>query len=309
MSDDNQFTTSPPRPIPEGARSWRNLSNIIERLAFMTPFKVVTVRDLQVLLAVGEEGGIISFTKLTQRAGVPLCGDLRAVLAKLSEAGVDREGVVQVSADGSTVTLTESGKEACNVWNLPLSPLNEKDFVVNHPPVEPPPVLPEPEANPFEVHTFTGKVSHFGGPQDMGVSPSENLALYPDPRGKLPGSLFLAEQPAGTTGTARRLNPNAFYIAMRWAYQRGDCGTDHNGLGVRLPVTTPRSWLINNQIKLINPRTGKELWARAVDWGPNGRTKRIADVSPGVMKQLGLATDDEIKIELKVIKEAPVNAA
>src|SRR5437879_1874515 len=64
----------------------------------------------------------------------------------------------------------------------------------------------------------TGKMSTFGGPQDTGVSPSEGLALFdasdiaPNPQ------LFLAAQPAGTTGLARRLDPDAKYLACRWDY-------------------------------------------------------------------------------------------
>jgi hypothetical protein len=279
------------------------MASIIERLAFMHPFNVTLVRDLQVLLAIGEAGGTIAFDKLCLAAMKPDAFMVRTSLANLSDKGVNKEGAVIVSADGSTITLTNSGREACN---LPLSPLMEADL----PMVSEAPEVQEPiEVTPFETYRFEGKVSHFGGPRDTGVSPSENLALYPDPRGKLPNSIFLPSQPDGTTGTARRLNTDAFYIAMRWAYKSGERGTDNNGLGVRLPITTPSSWLLQNFVKVINPRNGKQVLARAVDWGPNGRTKRLADVSPGVMRELGLTTDDLVRVEIKVLKEAPMNAA
>ena len=34
-----------------------------------------------------------------------------------------------------------------------------------------------------------------------------------------PAGLFFKQQPQGTTGLARRLNPDAYYIACRWNYQ------------------------------------------------------------------------------------------
>src|SRR6516164_3930858 len=55
----------------------------------------------------------------------------------------------------------------------------------------------------------SGKVSWFGGPEDMGVSPSEGLAFLYDVDDK--PHLFLKSQPAGTTGLARRLDPKTSY--------------------------------------------------------------------------------------------------
>lgn len=307
MSDtDNQHSTSPPRPLREGERSGYNMANIIERLSFMAAFGVATRLDLQVLLAIGEAGGVISFEKLLHTAMKPDAFQLRMCLSKLADKSVNAEGSVIVSADAATITLTNSGREACNVWNLPLAPLGKEDLKMEE---MQPATLEAAEVTPFETYEFTGKVSHFGGPRDTGVSPSENLALYPDVKGVLPISIFLPSQPAGTTGTARRLNPDAYYIAMRWAYKSGERGTNNNGLGVRLPITTPRSWLLQNFVRVLNPRTGKEVLVRAVDWGPNGRTNRLADVSPGVMRELGLQTDDLVKVSIKVLKEAPLHAA
>src|SRR6476659_8565060 len=61
-----------------------------------------------------------------------------------------------------------------------------------------------------------GKVSWFGGPDDTGVSPSEGLAFIYEVS-DCP-QLFLPSQPPGTSGLARRLDPDVFYIACRWDY-------------------------------------------------------------------------------------------
>jgi hypothetical protein len=139
----------------------------------------------------------------------------------------------------------------------------------------------------------TGKMSIFGGPTDEGVGPHEGLALIG------PGdlgiwwwsSLFLPEQPSGTTGLARRLNPPAFYLAMRWDYAR-----------------FPKSVLRNSIVKLTNPANNLHVFARPVDFGPgdgsliDGQptqdTGRIADLSPGAASALGLSTDALVICEL-----------
>ncbi len=103
----------------------------------------------------------------------------------------------------------------------------------------------------------SGKMSTFGGPADDGVGPHEGLALVG------PGDLtswwfsclFLAEQPPGTTGLARRLNPEAFYLAMRWDYARFS-----------------HELLRRTVVKLTNPANGLEVLARPVDFGPGDGT-------------------------------------
>jgi N-acetylmuramoyl-L-alanine amidase len=124
---------------------------------------------------------------------------------------------------------------------------------------------------------LTGTMSTFGGPSDTGVSPSEGLALCePSEVDLFPETMFLEQQPPGTTGLARRLNPEARYCAARWDYD-----------------VTPRSWLQNNVVIVTNPDTGKSCSARPIDWGPSAETTdRICDLSPGVATYLGLATDD-----------------
>jgi uncharacterized protein (TIGR02594 family) len=137
-----------------------------------------------------------------------------------------------------------------------------------------------PPAHPLVTGaTVTGKMSTFGGPADTGMSPSEGLALVePVEIAKFPG-IFLSEQPPGTTGFGRRLDPKAHYIAMRWDYK-----------------VTLRSWLQANKVQVT--ANGKTFEAQPVDWGPNLHTGRIADLSPGLAEALGLQTDDTVTITI-----------
>ena len=139
----------------------------------------------------------------------------------------------------------------------------------------------------------SGKMSTFGGPADEGVGPHEGLALVgsSDLGTWWWSCLFLPEAPAGTTGLARRLNPRAFYLAMRWNY-----------------AVYPVKFLRNTVVKVTNPVNGLHVLARPVDFGPGDgsvidgqktpETGRIADLSPGAAAALGLQTDDVVKCEL-----------
>ena len=99
----------------------------------------------------------------------------------------------------------------------------------------------------------TGKMSTFGGPADEGVGPHEGLALIGPTDLALWwfSCLFLSQQPVGTTGLARRLNPRAYYLAMRWNYG-----------------SFPKDLLRYTVVKLTNPATGLHVIARPVDYGP-----------------------------------------
>ena len=139
---------------------------------------------------------------------------------------------------------------------------------------EVPEVLPQPGV----TVRFAGKCSHFGGPNDMGVSPDEGLAFIyeydqrPD--------LFLDEQPYGSTGLARRLDPEKFYVACRWDYDK-----------------TPKEMLDDfDKMALVRAQNGETRLAWPADWGPHGDTDRAADISPGLMAALGIETDDEIEV-------------
>jgi hypothetical protein len=132
-------------------------------------------------------------------------------------------------------------------------------------------------------HLVTGKISTFGGPEDTGVSPTEGLALIepPDLDEWWFERIFLRLQPEDTTGLARRLNPDAFYLAMRWE----DYGISRE--------TARRA-----TFKITNPENGKWIYAQGSDFGPAGWTDRVADLSPGIAAELELETDDVAMIEM-----------
>jgi hypothetical protein len=123
---------------------------------------------------------------------------------------------------------------------------------------------------------LSGKCSHFGGPEDEGVKPDEGLAFIQDMM-EAP-HLFLPYQPEGTTGLARRLNPEISYVACRWNYD-----------------ITPPEMLLTKKA-LIRVPGGAELTAFPADWGPHSSTGRIADLSPRLFDVFKLKTDDEVEV-------------
>jgi N-acetylmuramoyl-L-alanine amidase len=131
---------------------------------------------------------------------------------------------------------------------------------------------------------LTGKCSWFGGPNDMGVSPSEGLAFIFDVSDA--PDLFLPTQPPGTTGLARRLDPAEYYVACRWDYDQ-----------------YPKPSLLQHVARVTATKTGMSLLAAPADWGPNENTGRVADLSPGLMEALGITTDDEVTVEYPVDQE------
>jgi hypothetical protein len=129
--------------------------------------------------------------------------------------------------------------------------------------------------------TITGKCSWFGGPEDEGVSPDEGLAfIYEYDEAPY---LFLDRQPEGTTGLARRLNPDVPYIACRWNYN-----------------VTPKTMLAdhNSHLAMVRVKGKNRGWffVYPADWGPHEDTDRVADISPGLMETLGIQTDSEIEV-------------
>ena len=139
-----------------------------------------------------------------------------------------------------------------------------------------------------------GKMSTFGGPHDTGVSPSEGLALFDQGDIADNTDLFLDQQPAGTTGLARRLNPDANYLACRWDYK-----------------TTPRNFLKAHTtlVTVTNIHTNQSVQARPADWGPNVKTGRVADLSPGLAHALGLDTNDKCRVGVPLPGDAPAPPA
>jgi hypothetical protein len=156
------------------------------------------------------------------------------------------------------------------------------ESIIEQPPTEPP-EWPE-DLPPAYVPLFqtSGKVSHFGGPNDSGVSSSEGLAfLYPDDLEEY-ANLFLPFQPEGTTGLARRLNPGTMYCAARWPYDQGG-RPDKNDLRRR------------DQYALVRAhKNGRACLVAPTDWGPHAtETDKAIDLSPGAMLALDLESGDE----------------
>jgi N-acetylmuramoyl-L-alanine amidase len=138
--------------------------------------------------------------------------------------------------------------------------------------------------------SLKGKVSHFGGPNDDGVAPDEGLAFI-SAVDQAP-HLFLSYQPEGTTGLARRLNPETFYIACRWDYDE-----------------TPAYMLLEEMALVHAPKTGRSLKLYPADWGPHQDTDRVADISPGAMQALGITTDDEVVVEFPFTSRGTIASA
>jgi N-acetylmuramoyl-L-alanine amidase len=135
------------------------------------------------------------------------------------------------------------------------------------------------EEPPEESALFmtSGRCSSFGGPSDEGVDSDEMLAFIDDIMDA--PQLFLPFQPDGTTGLARRLNPYTHYLACRWDYD-----------------VTPRSMLLNEVALVRAKSTGRALTAFPADWGPHIDTDRVADLSPSLLEDLGIVTDDDIEV-------------
>jgi uncharacterized protein (TIGR02594 family) len=146
------------------------------------------------------------------------------------------------------------------------------------------PPIPPPVTAKFIAE---GACSSFGGPKDSGVKSDEGLAFISSVS-QAP-QLFLPQQPPKlptdpgypglTTGLARRLDPSVFYLACRWDYKK-----------------TPRDMLLSNEAMVYAPATGMKLRAHPADWGPNEKTGRVVDLSPGLLDALGIETDDEVQV-------------
>jgi N-acetylmuramoyl-L-alanine amidase-like protein len=138
-------------------------------------------------------------------------------------------------------------------------------------------IQPEP-APPAALFSATGTCSYFGGPDDDGVDEDEGLAFIYEVE-QAP-HLFLPEtDETEGLGLARRLNPFVHYIACRWDYS-----------------VTPKETLLQHRALVTAKKTGIALLAFPADWGPHSDTGRVADLSPGLMDDLGIETDDEVSV-------------
>jgi hypothetical protein len=133
---------------------------------------------------------------------------------------------------------------------------------------------------PGALFHVSGKMSTFGGPSDTGMTPTEGLALFNSDEEMTRHGIAVLPVKNGVTGLGRRLDPNAYYIACRWDYSK-----------------TPKKFL--QSAKATVSANGKSIVARPVDWGPNERTGRVADLSPKLAQDLGLKTDDICTVTIK----------
>lgn len=114
-----------------------------------------------------------------------------------------------------------------------------------------------------------GKISHFGGPSDRGVTASET--------GTITGEhLRSLNNPMRPSAAQLRSRPADFYyVAMRWDYR------PHG-----------RTFWRRAKLLVVAP-SGRAVIVRPVDWGPHTRTRRILDLSPQAVRDLGLRTDQQ----------------
>lgn len=135
----------------------------------------------------------------------------------------------------------------------------------------------------------TGKFCSFGGPYDLDNVDS-SLALYTgtgEQVYKYCGikGLFLEKQPVNTYGSSKRLNPEAYYIALRWE----EFYPEYGGKETREKV---KAFLRESKVIVRNENGRKILTADPVEWGPEEKSGRIGKLSPGLMRDLGLKNDD-----------------
>ncbi len=128
-----------------------------------------------------------------------------------------------------------------------------------------------------------GRVSCFGGPDDEYMKFDEGLALYEHAEANKRLDLFYLRGTDLRMATNTRLNPDAYYIAVRYPG------------GIDRAILQASIWWVKN------PETDKVVRASLVDWGPALWTNRVADLSPGIVKELGIKTDDIAIISCETI--------
>lgn len=147
--------------------------------------------------------------------------------------------------------------------------------------VDPPPVEPVKPPATGVLFSAEGKCSWFGGPDDTsGVSDTEGLAFIYNVS-EAP-HLFLPEDESNENlGLARRLNPNVAYIACRWDYS-----------------VTSKLMLRDSGQRALVTANGISIKAYPADWGPHDANTggRVADLSPALMENLQVTTDDVVSV-------------
>lgn len=141
------------------------------------------------------------------------------------------------------------------------------------------------------INLGVGRCSDFGGPGDMGVDLMEGLALVSisDLVENWYGRNFYPPRPH--VGLARTLNPKALYCAMQFAYGDGD------GFGQPGPILPGVTKSVIRRSIIAVSANGRTVFVQPLDWGPNRRTGRLIDLSPGAMEALDVKTDDIVSVE------------
>lgn len=129
--------------------------------------------------------------------------------------------------------------------------------------------------------SLSGKVSCFGGASDEGMKFDSGLAAYEPKEADLRPDIFCDDDKFNPgIPTWKRLRITSMYCALRYNH------------------SVPRKVLQMMPIKIVNPLDNKFVMAWTVDLGPHIDTKRLIDVSPGVMAALSLSTDDTVRVEI-----------
>lgn len=91
------------------------------------------------------------------------------------------------------------------------------------------------------------------------------------------------------------LRPPIFrYCACRWNYRLLMSQLDADN-----KADLKQTLYHDYTITITNPKNGRTLDLRPVDWGPARWTGRLIDIDSVSMRELGLKTDDEVEIVLK----------
>lgn len=143
----------------------------------------------------------------------------------------------------------------------------------------------EGPSQPRVLFSLKGRISTFGGSADSFMGRADMLAMFKsrseaaEPEGR---DYFIWPPPPGITGTLRQLDPEKFYVACRWDYDKAS-----------------KEQLRESLVTVTNPANGKIAKAKPVDWGPHASTGRVADISPGLAEFLDVKTDEVVVISFE----------
>lgn len=124
---------------------------------------------------------------------------------------------------------------------------------------------------------LVGKISEFGGPDDLGMRYSEGCSFYEHWEADLRPDLFLERSKDPIQGSSHRLRCNdAYYIALNLA--------DY-----------PRAIIHQSRWRVTNLITGDSVVCQVVDRGPSA-SGRLVDASMALMRAIGVKTDDHVQV-------------